>query len=95
MFKPGQYTTAEAVKEAGYGYMLQNVSHSDAIKESYSPFFCFNINVTKEISDNFRVSFFANNMFRSYPRKESKRSPGTYITMNNRFYFGLELALTL
>ncbi|MDN4753223.1 TonB-dependent receptor plug domain-containing protein [Porphyromonadaceae bacterium W3.11] len=95
MFESDQYTTPEALTEAGYGYMLQNVSHSDAIKESYPPYFCFNVNITKEISDKFRVSFFANNMFRSYPRIESKRFPGNYITMNNRFYFGLELALTL
>ncbi len=95
MFKQGEYPTREAMKEAGYDYLLQNASHSYAIKESYSPYFCFNINVTKEISNIFRVSFFANNMFRSYPRKESKRSPGSYTTMNNRFYFGLELALTL
>lgn len=95
MFGSGQYSTAKSLEEAGYGYMLQNVSHSAAIKESYSPYFCFNVNVTKEISDQFRVSFFANNMFRSYPRKESKRNPGTYRTMNNRFFFGLELALTL
>ena len=45
------------------------------IKESYSPYFCFNLNVTKEISNMLRVSFFANNMFRSYPRRESKRNP--------------------
>ncbi len=95
MFQPGQYPTTASLKEVGYGYMLQSVSHSSAIKESYSPYFCFNINVTKEISETFRVSFFANNMFRSYPRKESKRSPGTYVKMNNRYYFGLELALTL
>lgn len=93
-FQPGQYTTTDALKEAGYDYLLENVSHASAIKESYSPYFCFNINVTKEISDYLRVSFFANNMFRSYPRRESKRSPGTYYTLNNRFFFGVELSLT-
>ena len=46
-------------------------------------------------SENFRVSFFANNMFRSYPRRESKRNPGNFTTLNNRFFFGLELSLTL
>lgn len=95
MFEPGQFTTREEVSEAGYDYLLRNVSHNAGIKESYSPYFNFNINVTKEISENFRVSFFANNMFRSYPRRESKRSPGNYVTLNNRFYFGLELSLTL
>lgn len=94
-FPQGKFTSVEQVKEAGYGYMLQNVSHANAIKESYSPYFCFNLNVTKEISNMLRVSFFANNMFRSYPRKESKRNPGTFVQLNNRFFFGLELSLTL
>lgn len=95
MFPEGKYTNTEQLKADGYDYMLQNPNHSHAIKETYSPYFCFNLNVTKEISDMFRVSFFANNMFRSYPRVESKRNPGSYISLNNRFFFGLELSLTL
>ena len=95
MFPEGKYISTEQLKADGYDYMLQNPNHSHAIKETYSPYFCFNLNVTKEISDMFRVSFFANNMFRSYPRVESKRNPGTYISLNNRFFFGLELSLTL
>lgn len=95
MFPEGKYTSTEQVKADGYDYLLQNPNHSQAIKESYNPYFCFNMNVTKEISDMLRVSFFANNMFRSYPRMESKRNPGTYTQLNNRFFFGLELSLTL
>ena len=95
MFPEGKYTNTEQLKADGYDYMLQNPNHSHAIKETYTPYFCFNLNVTKEISDMFRVSFFANNMFRSYPRVESKRNPGTYISLNNRFFFGLELSCTL
>ena len=95
MFPEGKYTSTEQLKADGYDYMLQNPNHSHAIKETYSPYFCFNLNVTKEINDMFRVSFFANNMFRSYPRVESKRNPGTYISLNNRFFFGLELSCTL
>ena len=95
MFPAGKYTSTEQVKADGLDYLLQNPSHSHAIKESYNPYFCFNINVTKEISDMLRVSFFANNMFRSYPRMESKRNPGTYNQLNNRFFFGLELSLTI
>ena len=95
MFPEGKYTSTVQLKADGYDYMLQNPNHSHAIKETYTPYFCFNLNVTKEISDMFRVSFFANNMFRSYPRVESKRNPGTYISLNNRFFFGLELSCTL
>ena len=95
LFPEGKYTSTEQVKADGLDYLLQNPNHSHAIKESYNPYFCFNMNVTKEISDMLRVSFFANNMFRSYPRMESKRNPGTYTQLNNRFFFGLELSLTL
>lgn len=95
MFPEGKYTTTDQLKADGFDYMLQNPNHSHATKETYNPYFCFNMNVTKEISDMFRVSFFANNMFRSYPRMESKRNPGTYTSLNNRFFFGLELSLTL
>ena len=95
MFPEGKYTSIEQIKADGYDYMLQNPNHSHAIKESYSPYFCFNMNVTKEISDMLRISFFANNMFRSYPRMESKRNPGTYTWLNNRFFFGLELSMTI
>ena len=94
-FEEGKYTTEDQLKADGYGYMIQNVDHNKAIKESYSPYFCFNLNVTKEISDMLRVSFFANNMFRSYPRRESNRNPGDFTVMNNRYFFGLELSLTL
>ena len=89
------YTSTEQVKADGYDYLLRIPNHSNAVKESYDPYFCFNMNVTKEIGDLLRVSFFANNMFRSYPRMESKRNPGTYLSLNNRFFFGLELALKL
>lgn len=65
------------------------------IKESYKPALVFNLNLTKEIADYMRVSFFANNAFRSYPVAASKRSPGTFIERNNRFFCGIELALTL
>ena len=95
MFEKGKYTSTEQVVADGYGYLLQNPNHSQAIKESYNPYFCFNMNVTKEIGEKMRVSFFANNMFRSYPRMESKRNPGTFVSLNNRFYFGIELSLTL
>ena len=95
MFPEGKYTSTNQLKADGYDYLLRITNHSDAIKESYNPYFCFNMNVTKEIGNFLRVSFFAKNMFRSYPRVESKRNPGKYIQLNNRFYFGLELSMTL
>lgn len=95
-FDAGRYQTTQDLIDDGKGFMLQNASHTNAIKESYNPYCRFNINVTKEIGDMLRVSFFANNMFRSYPRRESRRSPGSYkADFNKRFYFGIELALTL
>lgn len=94
-FKPGEMTTEQDFRDAGMSHMLKVAKHPLETKESYSPYFCFNMNVTKEIGDLLRVSFFANNMFRSYPRRESKRNPGSFVTLNNRFYFGVELGLTI
>lgn len=91
----GDFATVQAVKDANLNHLLKSTNHPLLVKESYDPYFCFNINVTKELGDMMRVSFFANNMFRSYPRRESKRYPGTYALLNNRFYFGIEFALTL
>ena len=98
-FQTNQYKTVQDVRDAGLTYLLNYPNHTNAIKESFSPYFLFNLNLTKEISDMLRVSFFANNMFRSYPRRESKRTPGEYKVMfrddDNRFYFGVELSLKL
>lgn len=94
-FAPGQYTSPQQLKDAGLEYLLSNPNHSNAVKETIRPYSSFNINVTKEIGELMRVSFFANNMFRSYPRRESRRNPGTYYTLNNRFYFGVELSIKI
>lgn len=60
-----------------------------------SPVFCFNLHLTKEIRDNMRLSFFANNLFSSYPQRESQRYTRQYYTYNKPFFFGLELSLKL
>ncbi len=57
---------------------------------------CMNINVTKEIRDFMRISFFANNMFRSTPIWESTKNPGTYRRRNaNTFFFGAALSMKI
>ncbi len=94
-FEPGRFKTVDDVKAAGYDYLLQNVSHAKAIKETVSPYFQFNLNLTKEIGDVARISFFANNFFRSYPIKKSHRYPGTFDRKNSDFFFGMELTLKL
>lgn len=63
--------------------------------ESLPPMLNFNINVTKEIKDFMRVSFFANNMFRSYPIAQSDRVKSTYYQRNIPFFFGLNLSLKI
>ena len=94
-FESGKFSNVDEVKAAGYDYLLRNVSHADAIKETVKPYFQFNINVTKEISNIARVSFFANNFFRSYPIMKSKRYPGVYNKLNSDFFFGMEMSLKL
>lgn len=76
--------------------IIRTVDERLRIKEYLSsPVFCFNLYLTKEIRDNMRLSFFANNLFSSYPKRESQRYPRQYYTYNKRFFFGLELSLKL
>lgn len=86
---------ASKKEESAFKPLIRKVSEKDYIKESFSPIFAFNLNVTKEIGSHFRMSFFANNFFRSYPIAEYKRAPGTYKKRNNSFFFGMNLSLTI
>lgn len=67
------------------------------IRDSYmSPVLCMNVNVTKEIKDFLRISFYANNAFRSTPLWESTKTPGSFTRRNDRaFFFGLSLNATI
>ena len=57
---------------------------------------CININLTKEIRNFMRISFFANNMFRSTPIWESKVYPGKYTRRNAKtFFFGAALSVKI
>lgn len=60
---------------------------------SYRPVACFNLNLTKEIGDVARISFYAQNAFRYYQVIENQRSLGKEIKRNKDFFFGLELSL--
>lgn len=95
-FEADKWATEDDFKaDPDYGFMWREANHRAEIRESYHPYFCFNMNVTKELGEMMRVSFFANNMFRSYPRRQSDRNLGGYYLMNNRFYFGVEMQITL
>lgn len=63
------------------------------IKDSYmSPLLCVNVNLTKEIKDYLRISFYANNAFRSTPLWQSTKTPGKFVRRNkDTFFFGLSL----
>lgn len=75
--------------------LIRKVVDKNYITEDYPPAYTFNINVTKELGNYMRVSFFANNMFRSYPAIRSNREPSTYRQRKQSFFFGMELSLTL
>lgn len=75
--------------------LIRNIDKSKYIDESLPPLVSFNVNLTKEIKDFMRISFFANNFFRSYPLAESKRSPGSKYVRNNNYFYGLEIMLRL
>lgn len=78
-------------EEPEFSALLRNRDDSKYIAEVYPPLLNLNFNLTKEIGDFMRLSFFANNMLRSYPRVESKRSPGSYYSRNKSFFYGIEL----
>ena len=65
-------------------------------ESSMPPILCININLTKEIRNFMRISFFANNMFRSTPIWESKVYPGKYTRRNAKtFFFGAALSVKI
>lgn len=58
----------------------------------YPPYLNINLNITKQFGENFDVSFFAQNVFRSSPLYESTVNPGNYVRRNTKkFFFGLQL----
>lgn len=83
------------MKEPEFSSLLRNRDDSKYIDQVLPPLYNFNFNLTKEIGDFMRLSFFANNMFRSYPRVESKRYPGSFISRNKSFYYGIELTFII
>lgn len=91
------YDDFSMLTDTEYEQLLRKTGSEDRehIKEKEPVAITFNINVTKEIGNNMRASFFANNMFRNYPIGESNRYPGSYIKRTQRIYFGLELSLKL
>ncbi len=78
-----------------FAYMFSSKSPTRFIAESYFPVLLINFNLTKEIGENLKASFYANNMFNSRPLYESKRSPGSFTRLNIPMFFGFELALTI
>ncbi len=82
--------------EQEFNTTLRTVTKMNYVRQDYPALFCFNINVTKEIRDVMRVSFFANNMFRYYQYDRDYRSTSYgYTKRNPNFFFGLELSLKI
>lgn len=89
------YDNLSPDRKAFYSPMMRTISAKNYLKETLPPLLCFNINVTKELSDWGRISFFANNMFRSYPVVRSKRDPERFYKRNQSFFFGMEMSFTI
>ena len=75
--------------------LLRTVGRTLEMVDSYPPMVNFNINLTKEIRDFMRVSFFANNMFRYYQVVQSDRVKSEYYRRNIPFFFGFKMGITL
>ena len=78
-----------------FKYLFESKSPTRFIAESFPPVLLINFHLTKEIGENVRASFYANNMFNSRPMYESKRSPGSFTRLNFPITFGFELVLKL
>ncbi len=78
-----------------FKYLFERKSPTRFIAESFPPVLLINFHLTKEIGENVRASFYANNMFNSRPMYESKRSPGSFSRLNFPITFGFELVLKL
>ncbi len=76
------FKNREDVTEKEFQEILRPVSRPYEIVESFPAMFNFNINISKEIKDFLKISFFANNMFRSYPVAQSDRIGTVYYTRN-------------
>lgn len=78
-----------------FAYLFESRSPTRFIAESYFPVLLINFHLTKEIGENLKASFYANNMFNSRPLYESKRTPGSFTRLSIPMTFGFELALQL
>jgi hypothetical protein len=63
-------------------------------KEEMSPLFMANIRISKEISDNMRLSLYVNNFTNYRPRYKYVRST-SYVRRNSPIYFGAELRIKI
>lgn len=78
-----------------FSYLFETRSPTRFIAESYFPVLLINLHLTKEIGDNIKASFYANNVFNSRPLYESNRTPGSFTRLSIPMHFGFELSLTL
>ncbi len=76
-------------------YMLDAKTAVRHIAESYFPTVTLNLNLTKEIGELMKASFYVNNMFNTRPKYESKQYPGSYTRLNVPLYFGFEFTVTI
>lgn len=78
-----------------FAYLFVNRSDTRFTVESYFPVLLINFHLTKEIGENMKASFYANNMINNRPLYESKRTPGSFTRINIPMYFGFELSLQI
>lgn len=64
------------------------------LKEIMPPLLQTNFRLSKDISDNLKLSFYANNLFNYRPEYELKRT-GSFIRRNPSLYFGAEIRIIL
>ncbi|MDR0713891.1 MAG: TonB-dependent receptor [Bacteroidales bacterium] len=78
-----------------FSYLFPGINSNRDLVEKNIPTLFFNLNLSKEISDYFTASFFANNLFNSRPLYESTVTPGTFRELGSGIFFGFDLKVSI
>lgn len=84
--------TIEMQNDPAFATYIKTASETHYEKENFPSTTQINMKLSKELWQDFKVSFFANNIFNNRPLIKQKIS-NTFIRMNTPLYFGLDLII--
>lgn len=85
--------TTEMATDPRYADLVMDAGRLTVFQQdSYSPYFLFNLRVTKEIGRHVSVAFCANNLLQTQPKRYTV-SAQQYAILNPNLYYGAELTV--